>query len=223
MTDILALDPKEKSRLAASGNRVRERLAQVHGMYKVPTEQAEIWALGDFLTPKECTKLMRLIDEVAFPSHAYDATRESGHRTSYSGNMDPTDAFIRKIQRRFDDLLGIDERQGETVQGQRYEPGQEFKPHTDWFPLGTKYWEVEKCCGQRSITAMVYLNEVEEGGTTDFVHLGLSFEPKPGVLLVWNNARPDGEPNPDTVHAGRPVVKGSKYVLTKWYRTQNWH
>ena len=47
-------------------------------------------------------------------------------------------------------------------------------------------------------------------------------EPKPGVLMVWNNALPDGSPNENTLHAGTPVVEGVKYVLTKWYRTRRW-
>jgi prolyl 4-hydroxylase len=50
--------------------------------------------------------------------------------------------------------------------------------------------------------------------------VGASIEPKPGVLLVWNNATPEGLPNEDTLHAGTPVIKGQKYVLTKWYRTR---
>jgi prolyl 4-hydroxylase len=32
----------------------------------------------------------------------------------------------------------------------------------------------------------------------------------------------DGTPNPNSLHAGRPVLKGTKYVLTKWYRTRAW-
>ena len=52
--------------------------------------------------------------------------------------------------------------------------------------------------------------------------IGASIEPKPGVLLVWNNALPDGTPNEATLHAGTPVISGEKYVLTKWYRTRKW-
>ena len=33
---------------------------------------------------------------------------------------------------------------------------------------------------------------------------------------------PDGSPNEGTMHAGMPVVKGAKYVITKWYRTRQW-
>ncbi|MFM6830341.1 MAG: 2OG-Fe(II) oxygenase, partial [Novosphingobium sp.] len=47
--------------------------------------------------------------------------------------------------------------------------------------------------------------------------------PQPGALLIWNNMKPDGTPNPNSMHAGMPVVRGTKYVLTKWYRARQWH
>ncbi len=98
---------------------------------------------------------------------------------------------------------------GEAVQGQRYEVGQEFRAHNDWFWTKASYWDGEVARGgQRSWTAMIYLNDVEEGGTTDFVRLGLSIPPQRGVMLVWNNALPDGMPNRATLHAGTPVAAG---------------
>ena len=67
---------------------------------------------------------------------------------------------------------------------------------------------------------MAFLNEVEEGGTTHFTNLSIGVTPKPGALLMWNNALPDGTPNENTLHAGTPVTKGEKYIITKWYRTR---
>ena len=43
-----------------------------------------------------------------------------------------------------------------------------------------------------------------------------------GKLLVWNNNSPDGRPNEATMHAGTPVIKGTKYIITKWYRSRKW-
>ena len=47
------------------------------------------------------------------------------------------------ISRRIDDLLGLSPKMGETIQGQRYLPGQEFKPHCDWFYPDQPYWPAE--------------------------------------------------------------------------------
>lgn len=211
----------DQDALKRVGASVRKRLEADSGIYKVPTEKAEIFAVGDFFSPAECQRLIAMIDTVARPSQLHDTTYVSKFRTSYSGNFDAWDPFVMSVSRRIDDLLGLPPRCGETIQGQRYLPGQEFKAHCDWFYPDQPYWPQErKRGGQRSWTAMAFLNTVEEGGQTHFVEVGASIEPKPGVLLVWNNARPDGTPNTDTLHAGTPVIKGVKYVLTKWYRTR---
>jgi len=217
-------DLSDNPRLRRIGRKVRERLAANKDVYKLPTDKAELWAVGNFFAAEECGRLMAMVDAVAQPSRAFDAAYDSGYRTSYSGDVDPYDPFVMKLQRRIDDLLGVDPTYGETIQGQRYMVGQQFQAHTDWFPGNTPYWEQEKDRGgQRSITAMAYLNPVEEGGSTHFPHLGLTVEPRPGVLLVWNNADPEGVPNPYTIHAGLPVTKGVKYIITKWYRCRRWY
>jgi prolyl 4-hydroxylase len=213
----------DQAGLAAIGQSVRARLAADPAVYKVPTDKAEIFAIGDFLSAAECAQLCTMIDAVARPSSLHELDYASGFRTSFSGDLDPADSFVRGISRRIDDMLGIDPAFGEFVQGQRYLPGQQFKPHNDWFYTSEAYWELEKARGgQRSWTAMAYLNTVEEGGDTHFTHVGIKIEPKPGVLMIWNNAHPDGTPNVDTMHAGSPVVRGAKYVITKWYRTRPW-
>ncbi|MBO9517082.1 MAG: 2OG-Fe(II) oxygenase [Porphyrobacter sp.] len=216
-------DTSDQPRLRKIGRKVRERLAGNKDVYALPCENAELWAVGDFFSPEECGRLMAMIDAIAKPSRAFDAEYSSGYRTSYSGDVDPHDPFVKGLQRRIDDLLGMDPTFGETIQGQRYLEGQEFQPHADWFPGGTSYWETEKDRGgQRSITAMAYLNKVEEGGATHFPRLGFKVEPQPGALLIWNNADPEGVPNPWTLHAGTPVVRGVKYIVTKWYRCRRW-
>lgn len=206
------------------GNRVRKRLAQDETVYKFPTDKAEIYAVGNFIRPTECAEIIRRIDTVAQPSATYSSEYTDAYRTSYSGNFDPDDPLIQAINRRIDDLLGMKPELGESVQGQRYLPGQEFKEHFDWFhPTDESCWPIERGRGgQRCYTAMAFLNEVEEGGHTDFTHAGFGVKPQRGTLLFWNDADEDGVPNEDTMHAGSPVVKGEKYVITKWYRVRKW-
>jgi prolyl 4-hydroxylase len=133
------------------------------------------------------------------------------------------DGFIRSLDARLCAPLGVDPRWGETVQGQRYAPGQEFQAHYDWFDTGAAYWPDEvRRGGQRSWTAMAYLNDVAQGGATLFPRIGISVQPRAGALLIWNNALPDGTPNADVEHAALPVERGIKYVITKWLRTRPW-
>jgi prolyl 4-hydroxylase len=216
-----ARDP-DRAELRQIGESVRARLDADPSAYRLPVEGVEIYAVADFLSASDCRKLMTIIDEVARPSPTYNGNIDGG-RTSYTGDVDPRDPFIRKLQRRIDDLLGIDAALGETLQGQRYTAGQEFKHHYDYFVAKHEYWDGErKRGGQRSWTAMGYLNAVDEGGATDFPKISLSIPPQAGVLVMWNNMLPDGRPNPRTIHAGAPVTRGVKYVLTKWYRAHPW-
>ena len=209
--------------LAQLGARVRARLAGNPAIYAVPNDKVELFAIGGFLNGEECTRLCAMIDAVARPSSLHELDYASGFRTSYSGDLDPYDRFVAQISQRIDALIGVPAIIGEPVQGQRYWPGQQFKPHNDWFYTSEGYWPQEQARGgQRSWTAMAYLNAVEAGGATAFTALGIQIEPKPGVLLLWNNALPDGRPNEATIHAGTPVERGAKYVITKWYRTREW-
>ena len=72
--------------------------------------------------------------------------------------------------------------------------------------------------GQRTWTAMIYLNEPEDGGATRFKTIGKTIQPETGKLLTWNNLNPDGRPNGATLHQGMKVRRVTKYVLTKWFR-----
>ena len=212
----------ETSALRKVGETVRKRLQQDAGVYRIPHDELEIFGVADFFSKAECDRLIAIVDAVARPSPTYKGSDATG-RTSYTGDVDPFDPFVLMLQRRIDDLMGIDPALGETIQGQRYEPGQEFRGHYDHFLPSQPFWDAEqKRGGQRSWTAMAYLNAVEEGGTTDFPRVDLSIPPQPGALLIWNNMKPDGTPNPNAMHAGMPVVKGVKYVLTKWYRARPW-
>jgi len=216
-----ARDP-DRAELRRIGESVRARLDADPSAYRLPVEGIEIYAIADFLSPGDCRRMMAIVDDVARPSPTYNNNIDGG-RTSYTGDVDPADPFVRMIQRRIDDLMGIDPALGETVQGQRYSAGQEFRHHYDYFVSEHEYWDDERRRGgQRSWTAMGYLNAVEAGGATDFRKIPLTIPPQAGVLLVWNNMAPDGRPNTRTLHAGMPVAQGVKYVLTRWYRAHAW-
>src|SRR3546814_604474 len=127
------------------------------------------------------------------------------------------------ISKRICLLMQLPPEHGETMQGQRYVSGQYFRAHQDFFHVGEAYWPRMRAeGGQRSWTAMIYLNTLEEGGETSFPALGFGVSPRAGLLLMWNNMRPDGSPNPDTLHEARPVESGRKYVVTKWFRENPW-
>ena len=210
-------------RLAAIGANVIERLNAHPRVQWLESPYAQIYAHQNFLSDAECAYFINRINENAQPSTLYSGTEQEGFRTSYSCNVDINDPQINDIDQKICDLFGIPVSHSEILQGQRYEVGQQFKPHHDFFHEEAVYWKKEaRNGGQRSWTAMVFLNEPEEGGETDFTQLEYKVPPRKGMLLAWNNMLPDGRPNMNTLHAGTPIVRGTKYIITKWFRLNRW-
>ncbi len=206
-----------------SGLTVAARLDATPGVERLPVEAMRIYRHSDFLDGATCDALIALIDANRRPSTLLAERANSDLRTSDSCDMDRASDAIRPTDGKIAGLLGIDPLQAETMQGQRYAPGQRFRAHHDFFHEGQPYWEtMKRAGGQRTWTAMVFLNDVAEGGATWFPSAGLRIVPKRGTLLAWNNMREDGSPNPDTLHEGMAVGEGVKYIVTKWFREHRW-
>lgn len=213
----------DQAALVRTAAQVRARLDEVPDIYKVPVDAAEIWTRGGFLSDDECERLIAMIDAAAKPSDILSHGYSEVWRTSSSANFDSGDPLVEAIAARIDKFVGLPGEWGEAIQGQRYEPGQEFREHLDTFWTQADYWPDEaRRGGQRVATAMIYLNDVASGGETSFPLLCASVPPQKGVILAWNNVLPDGMPNPAILHAGLPVGTGVKYIITKWYRTRRW-
>jgi len=196
-----------------------QNLAQTAGVQRVPTRDLELFIVRRFLGAATCTALIDRIDARRRASTIADDLGIANFRTSETCDLDSADPLVAKVEQRISGLLGIPLDRGEPLQGQRYAPGQEFRAHTDTFnPGGYDFLVHTERGGQRSWTAMIYLNEPEDGGATRFKMIGKTIQPETGKLLTWNNLLPDGTPNPATLHQGMKVRRGTKYILTKWFR-----
>ena len=126
---------------------------------------------------------------------------------------------IKTIEHRIYELSNLPIENGEGIQVLHYPIGTEFRPHYDYFPenhLGSK--EFLEQGGQRVATLVMYLNDVDEGGETVFPELNLSVYPKKGSALYFSYANSLGQLDEKTLHGGAPVVKGEKWIATKWIR-----
>lgn len=192
-------------------------------MQRAPSAKIELFQCRDFLSAELCEELIALIDAGRRPSTIADDNGDSYFRTSETCDLSASEPAVQRLEAMLLELNGIDPAHGEPVQGQRYAVGQEFKAHTDYFtPDGLDFHKFCSVAGQRTWTFMIYLNEVVAGGATRFKMVGKTFQPEAGKLLCWNNRRPDGCVNPNTLHHGMKVRKGVKYVITKWYREKEW-
>ena len=190
---------------------------------KVPNPRIEMFVLRDFLSDSESDMLAARIERDRRPSTIADANGDHYFRTSETCDLPMMEPDVDALDQKLSALSGIDQSLGEPIQGQRYEPGQEFKAHTDYFdPQGADYQRFCSIAGQRTWTFMIYLNDVEAGGATRFKVIDKLIQPERGKLVCWNNRRPDGSVNPATLHHAMKVRKGLKYVVTKWYRERPW-
>lgn len=62
----------------------------------------------------------------------------------------------------------------------------------------------------RAMSAIMYLNDVEEGGETWFDKFGISIKPTAGKLLLFPS-------NYAYSHQALPPVSGPKYILVTWF------
>tara|TARA_Y100000004_G_C8943952_1_gene425384 strand:- start:286 stop:852 length:567 start_codon:yes stop_codon:yes gene_type:complete len=77
---------------------------------------------------------------------------------------------------------------------------------------GYHVWHTEKMARktqQRVAVLMCYLNDVEEGGETEFLYQHKRIQPKKGRMLIWPASFTH-------VHRGNPPISGNKYIITGW-------
>jgi prolyl 4-hydroxylase len=189
---------------------------------KLNSNKLHLYTVENFLDKSECDELMRRIKAGCQPSSITSTDEPDKYfRTSKTCNLSvDADAFVRELDQRIAEYMGIEPQRSEGMQGQYYQVGEQFKTHTDYFEPNTpEYEKYAGARGQRTWTFMIYLNEVEEGGETLFPNAALEVQPKQGMAVVWNSLRADGAVNPDSTHWAKPIIKGEKFVITKWFRT----
>lgn len=78
---------------------------------------------------------------------------------------------------------------------------------------GYHVWHLEHAAGRdlsrRALVFTIYLNDVEEGGETEFLHQSIRVKPVKGRCVIWPAAFP-------YVHRGNPPLQGEKYIMTSW-------
>jgi hypothetical protein len=90
----------------------------------------------------------------------------------------------------------------ETCQIQKYKQGEGH--YSSW------HIEIENLGSSKRVFSMiVYLNDVEEGGETEFLYPNIKVKPKKGSLVIFPSAYP-------FVHRGVKPISGDKYIIATW-------
>jgi prolyl 4-hydroxylase len=100
----------------------------------------------------------------------------------------------------------------ELMQVHMYEPDEMCEPHHDYYEKNN--YSIKRF-GQRLSTILIYLNNVEAGGNTNFPRLNISIPARRGDVILFHNVRANGETDPRTLHSGEKVLRGYKWVAIK--------
>ncbi len=137
-------------------------------------------------------------DETFFLS---DYIMGSPHNPQFTGLMDKFWTNYKDYTSKYSSLQNIRQHNVQQIRIQKTLPGEGY--HLWHFENG--YIDVAK----RIVAWMVYLNDVEEGGETEFLYLHKRVRPKAGTMLIW----PAGFTH---THRGNQPLSGSKYIITSW-------
>ncbi|CAH9108683.1 unnamed protein product [Cuscuta epithymum] len=193
----------------------------------------------NFATAEQCESIIKMAKANLQPSSLAFRKGETsentkGIRTSsgmfISASEDKTgtlDLIEEKIAR----ATMIPRSHGESFNVLRYEIDQSYHSHYDAFNPA----EYGPQKSQRVASFLLYLSNVEEGGETmfPFEHgqnmdsnydfrecLGLKVKPRKGDGLLFYSLLQNGTIDATSLHGSCPVIKGEKWVATKWIRDQ---
>jgi prolyl 4-hydroxylase len=211
----------EPIRLPA-GARIRAHDRDVHVVFTLNNPNLAV--IDGLLSEAECDKLIQLTNGRMKSSEVVD--RKSGG--SYQSNVRKSEgchfnrgenAVVQRVEQRIAALTGIAVDCGEPLQMLHYGVGGEYLAHQDFFdPADPGSQVLTKVGGQRVATLVIYLNNVPEGGDTNFPDLELAVKPKKGSGVYFEYLNAAGQLDARCLHAGTPVARGDKWIATKWLR-----
>ncbi len=214
------LQPLPEIDSAANTIRMPDRVIDVRLTFAAP----RVVLLGNVLDDEECDALIayteRRLERSPVVADKDGNTQLHAHRSSRGAMLQRGEnELVARIEARIEALTRWPAENGEGLQVLRYDKGNEYRPHFDWFdpalPGPRKHMERG---GQRVATMIMYLSDVEQGGATSFPNVGLQIQPKKGCAVFFANTDRYGTPDQQTLHAGEPVETGTKVIATKWLR-----
>jgi hypothetical protein len=186
-------------------------------------EQFDIKVFDNFLTPEQCDYIIEKAKPNLNRSEVMgNKKREiAENRTSSHVFLDQqNDKVLNQIAKKISNINGYSIKNQEKIQVVHYNPGEKYDHHFDACENKTPFCERDKKRGgQRHNTFFVYLNDVEEGGETDFPKINKKVKPKKGSAVYWRNLEDDeNTPHPKSFHAGLAPISGEKWGMNIWTR-----
>ena len=177
----------------------------------------------NLLSAQECDEIMELAKKNGLTQsyivsndklNAYDVSFRKSEQTWLERGLHPV---LEKFSKISEDLTGLPRENQEMIQVVRYEKGGKFDAHFDPCVNGEKLCtEMNRGAGQRKTTLLLYLNDVLNGGETEFVNLGVKVKPEKGKgILFWSTDENENVLE-ESKHRGNELVDGEKWIATIW-------
>ena len=192
--------------------------APQYTLFSNKNEPNNIQRFKNVLSKKECKQLISEYQDFhQARTHSGNLEYDKEIRKAQNAVYTEETPLLQKVREIIAEKTGTDIRQQEyPISIIKYEEGGEYKPHHDHWEHGRTDQRPEM--GNRLKTAILYLNDDYEGGETEFPNWGEKIKGRTGELVAWTNLNKNGTPNMDTLHAGLPVKKGTKYIIVSWIR-----
>ncbi len=188
-------------------------------------EAPRMVAYEGFLTPVLCAYFRERAAPRLKRAQVYDyrkgVLKEDAMRTNTGApfSLIETDLLIQLVRARIACAAQVAFDALEPFEVLHYSVGERYTYHIDYFhPDLPNYRDLVAVKGQRVKTCLVYLNDDYEGGETDFPKAGVKFRGRMGEALLFDNVRPDGNGDVNTLHAGLAPIRGEKWLLSQWIR-----
>jgi len=128
---------------------------------------------------------------------------------------DEEDDVIKRVCQRITDVTGLSMDSAEDLQIANYGIGGQYEPHFD-YARESDAGQFDDVIGNRIATFLIYLTDIEFGGSTVFLEPEIAAKPIKGSAVFWYNLYPSGRGDERTRHAACPVLVGVKWVGNKW-------
>ncbi len=128
------------------------------------------------------------------------------------------------LAQRISEIVGINLINAESFQVIHYDESQEYAAHFDgWDGSTDRGVRCMQRGGQRLVTCLIYLNNVDEGGGTGFPKLDVEVSAKLGRMVIFHNCYSGtNQRHPDSLHRGSTVIKGEKWAMNLWFRESSY-
>lgn len=221
---LVTTEKEESNEGESNEGELNNEVKKPYEHYKILCEHPKVYTIENYISDEDCEYMISLAKPNLQESVVSDSKGgyKSAGRTSKTSWIDHHhDERTSAIAKKISNLVDIPLENAEKFQVVYYGETNEYRAHYDsWDHDGSeKTLRCIKYGGPRLVTALVYLNQVEEGGSTKFTKLDMDVHPKKGKLLVFNNVYENTiNKHYLSEHAGMPVIKGEKYIFNLWFR-----